>query len=591
MVVHRQIALSWLAPRLCALAVGFGAGVSAQDPFPLPASTGSTPASAPFLLPAGTRQTLVTDLVSLRPQGVPVSFTDWDMVAIDPTNQHAFIPAETSRGAGILRYHFATGAATMLMLGDQTGRREPQVAQFDPAQDDFARFDPCTYTPWGTLITGEEATGGRFFEITNPHDATGPFQVVWHTSIPAVAHEGMRFDEHGWLYFIDEHSSGSIYRFVPSTPGDLSAGQVFVLAVDAFTGNPTRAWSDPANRGVPRVGAARWVPMTTPAGVPRTDTDPFVYVTKTSGRTAADQHNGTPYGRPEDLDVGRLANGNEILYVALTSENVVLGIELVDPSTCIVRQFCDYDTIDLATGGDINPRQNASNPYSGSGPFDNPDNLTVDAFGNVYVVEDNNPGDIWKCVDEDGDGVAESMGRFVSLGIAGAEPTGMIPDPSDPYRFYCCVQHPSSGNDALWAFDTRPYRGAGADLTLRSGVEQQTPNALPGELVKGMASGESVTVALRSDGGAFHLAPFVLLLQENAGFGLTSAAPTVWLDPSQPFYAILGGVARPALPERGASVTLPVPVSAAGLGLAFQAAALNEAGRCVFTDAHVVVVE
>ena len=86
--------------------------------------------------------------------------------------------------------------------------------------------------------------------------------------------------------------------------------------------------------------------------------------------------------------------------------------------------------------------------------FDDPDNLTIDAAGVVYVVEDEDPGDIWKVVDSDRDGVAESMGIWASLGITDSEPTGLVPDPRNPRRFYVVVQHPKNDNDGLWRITT-----------------------------------------------------------------------------------------------------------------------------------------
>ena len=86
----------------------------------------------------------------------------------------------------------------------------------------------------------------------------------------------------------------------------------------------------------------------------------------------------------------------------------------------------------------------------GSAGLTSPDNIAIGHDGTVYIIEDNNPGDIWRATDANDDGVAESVGRWASLGVAGSEPTGMIADPSDPGRFFVVIQHPSSDNDAIW---------------------------------------------------------------------------------------------------------------------------------------------
>ena len=109
------------------------------------------------------------------------------------------------------------------------------------------------------------------------------------------------------------------------------------------------------------------------------------------------------------MAIGTLANGNGAIFVAINSENRVLSIELDGAGTAIVCEFVNFDTINLATGADVNPLQN--DPYTSPGAgtvLDNPDNIAIDAWDSVYVIEDANPGDIWKCVDEDRNGVAEA---------------------------------------------------------------------------------------------------------------------------------------------------------------------------------------
>jgi hypothetical protein len=51
--------------------------------------------------------------------------------------------------------------------------------------------------------------------------------------------------------------------------------------------------------------------------------------------------------------------------------------------------------------------------------------------------------------DADGDGVADIIDLFASLGPFGSEATGFIVDPRGGYLVN--VQHPSSANDALWS--------------------------------------------------------------------------------------------------------------------------------------------
>jgi len=102
-----------------------------------------------------------------------------------------------------------------------------------------------------------------------------------------------------------------------------------------------------------------------------------------------------------------------------------------------------------------------------TGVLNSPDNLSMDALGNVYVIEDapnGSPvgGDIWFIRDTDNDGVAESLDHFLSIRVNGSEATGMIFNPKVPTEFSVAVQHPSSTNlaavpnglgDAIWMFN------------------------------------------------------------------------------------------------------------------------------------------
>lgn len=576
----------------------------AQNSFPLPASASSTTHvenTAPFVVPLRMTQTLVTNRNTLMAQGLPTSLINWDMIALDPSSRYVFVPCENfGGGGGVFRYDTQTGVATVIWHGNNAGvnNRNSNPATFNASTDETAANDPCSWTPWGTIVFGEEATGGRFFECTNPLSPNGPFNIVWHAKIPAVSQEGMRFDAQGNLYFIDEDNSGSIYKYVPVVAGDLSSGQTFVLSIDGYAAHPNAVpaenFNSTSNRLTTRVGPATWVPMTDVNGNQTTTVNPFTFVTAPSGRAAADEVVGTPFGRPEDMDIGRLANGNEVIYVALTSENRVISIELLTGTSCIVRDFVNYDTINLATGMDVNPAQQDpfTNPGGGT-VLNNPDNIAIDAWGGVYVIEDSNPGDVWKCIDADGDGVAESLGLFITLGVGGSEPTGMIFDPNHPYRFLCCVQHPSSGNEAIWAFETRPYAGSNQDLDLLTGISAM-PRTGPGEFVKSAYPLDIVNIQVKSTDNTYTGRPFAVLLQAfGTGSGTVPFLPPLWMSPYYPIVSLVGGPAgnfTAVLPFGGSNTAVQVPAFLSGISVMTQGVVVDQQGRLVLTDGHEVVL-
>lgn len=427
----------------------------------------------PWVAPSGLLQ---TNLLSLRevedevlsplqsivrvPAGNSSSM--FDMIAYDDTGEYLFIPHETPFGAGVSRHDIATRSTEVLFQGNGGG------AESDWSSD-YGAFDPCRYTPNGTLFLAEEWTGeGRVIEVLNPFDAPEDIQVRELDSIANVAHEGINFSlqDNKVIYYIDEWNSGSIYKFVMKRADDYSVGQTFVLKVDAYEGNSADNWDEPSNQNATRTGMATWIPLTNRNGTPISGitnpfrngptNDPRTNENTRGGRPAADDVGATPYGRPEDMEVGELANGNEVLYIAMTSESSVYSVEIIGRNKAKVGKLVD---------GSSTPKNVGFTPTTGI--LNSPDNLAQDAIGNIYIIEDapngsSTGGDIWFARDADNDGVAESLDHFLSIQVDGSEATGMIFNPVKPTEFVVAVQHPDSTNlanvpnglgDAVWKFE------------------------------------------------------------------------------------------------------------------------------------------
>ncbi len=415
--------------------------------------------NSPWQVPAGVSYKNLTSLheiesdptqSTIRVPGLGSGASMTDMNAFDPTGRYIFLPHEVRYGAGLSRYDTKTDRTVNLFHGDMGG-------QGGDWSNDFGAFDPATWTPVDTLLVGEEWSGqGRLFEVVNPMaDVEGGEQIILNelNSIPNVGHEGLRFNHAGTaLYFVDEDRSGSIYKFVPSAPGDYSKGQTFVLRVNGFTGDPSaNAGKYPNNNPAERTGMATWVAMTDISGKALTATDPFDNVTR-GGRAAADELYATPFRRPEDIEVGYLKNGHEVLYFTATEELAVYSVEELGQNRSMVRLAADESTA-----------KNLGYPAT-TGTISSPDNLAQDALGNIYIVEDKPNGDdlggdVWFLRDTDNDGVAESVDHFMSLQVKGAENTGMIFNPANPTQFIINVQHPESTaiengmGDATWLID------------------------------------------------------------------------------------------------------------------------------------------
>jgi len=446
--------------------------------------------NSPWQVPAGISQTNLMSMLevesdvtqSIQRVDAGTSASMFDMLAYDPKGNYIFIPHETPFGAGLSRYDLKNDRSDLLFAGDQAAANCSSQSDCPEWDYDFGAFDPARFTPNGTVIMGEEWAGrGRIVEVMDPF---GPapldpsasslqegvdYRIL--NSIAKVAHEGINFSEkyeNEVIYFIDEWNSGSIYALVLKKKGDYAkGGQTFVLSVDAFAatgGDAAANWNEGPNASAERFGRATWVPLTDKNGNPLPGvTDPFrdgptqdprFNAATRGGRGAADDVGGTPYGRPEDMEISTLPNGNEILYIATTSEQAIISIEILGGNKAYVRQFASRAT-----------PKNVGFPET-TGTLDSPDNLAQDALGNIYVIEDQPNsgsvgGDVWFVRDTDNDGVAESLDHFMSLQVNGSESTGMIFSPKDPSKFVLAVMHPTSVDisvnngfgDAIWEFD------------------------------------------------------------------------------------------------------------------------------------------
>ena len=358
----------------------------------------------------------------------------YDMHTANETGPEAgrylFTVFETSQ-AGIQRTDLTTMMTTTIWAS-------PARA---PALNGHVAFDASRWTPWGSFLTAEESWSdpgkptspyGRLFEVTNPLAAPADIKIVHRDILPRVSHEGLAFDSKNNLYFIDERNDSHIFKFTSTHPdastGDeyFAAGQTFVFRVGDGTVEEA-------------TGAAKWIPLTDINGAALPGA---VIVTDPNGLKAIDGRatpnlptfRGTNFDRPQDVEIKTLKNGRQLLFVATTTNHKVFTIDL---GSNTVKLFADRNTKNMATGRPVGKF------------FANPDNLAIDAEGNIYIVEDQPGGvaDIWFAKDENNDGVAEAVGKWASLSTRGAESSGLYFDKFKPNVAYVNVQHPNSGVD------------------------------------------------------------------------------------------------------------------------------------------------
>jgi len=391
-------------------------------------------ASAPWKLPEGFTQTVVSDESDLNiyPQGR----NDWhDMNVVNETGPSA--------GRYLYRTHEVRLGSDPVIdaIGGSVSVTDLETGNTQLLAQDlgFTALDGIRWTPWGTVLFAEETEGGRLFEIVLNDDMMSAAEIIDRPYVGRLAHEGIDLDTDGNVYVVDEHRGrtsgcdlgqpcgGGIYKFVPHTYGDLSSGDLYVLGI---TSNSRRD----------NTGQGEWLgPI-----------DAF------DARRAGTMAGGVSYQRPEDLEI---IDGK--LYVAITEgprdeygkeyyEGRVIAIDL---ETMQVTNF-------VKAGVNVPVEIGKPGEEGHQTGFDSVDNLAEAPNGDLIMIEDNSPSDIWfASTKTDEFGVSRGVDLFASLTDPGAEGTGIYFSPLDDKTLYVNVQHSAAEDgDATWAI-TRKGKG------------------------------------------------------------------------------------------------------------------------------------
>jgi hypothetical protein len=391
--------------------------------------------TAPWIIPEGYSQSIIADESDLN---IYVG-NDWnDMNTVNETQKHAgryLYHTHEVRGGAIgddgnsLRVDgYSGGAVSVVDL--QTGEAKEIVGR-----DDWEALDGIVWTPWHTILFAEEtitsqrpdpqapqATSGLVYELKlKDGDPTTMESVTVLPKLGSLAHEGLEIDQEGNVYVIDEDKKGSIYKFVPTTYGDLSDGQLYALKV---------------NSG--KTGAAEWMALD-------------MNQVQISARVAAANVGATQFCRPEDLE--RIT---ETLYVALTCEDVDNAANTSGRGAVLAVSLEETPSVKYVVAGGKNaPIENQATGVTG---FAKVDNLATSADGKLWMVEDNDFSDIWvydpASKDANNDGYRDGVHLFASLKDKSAEGTGIYFG-KDPHTLFVNVQHSGTGNDKTMAITNR----------------------------------------------------------------------------------------------------------------------------------------
>ena len=402
-------------------------------------------ASAPWKLPKGYTQTIVSDETDLNIYSE--GRDDWnDMNVVNETGKDAGRYLYRTHEVRLGRDDVVDAIGGSVSVVDlKTGESKVLVQDLN-----YTALDGVRWTPWGTLVFAEETAGGHFFEVELEEDMMTAKAVYDRPQVGRLAHEGIDLDAEGNVYVVDEHRGrtigcenvvpcgGGIYKFVANRYGDLSSGELFVLQVSGADG----------------VGQGKWVGP----------------IDAANARESGSEFGGQSYQRPEDLEVI-----GDVLYVAITEGPRDVETETDAAETNFSQLEFKKElyegrviAINLKTmqvTNFVKPGVNVAIEIGKPGEedhqtgFDSVDNLAETPDGRLMMIEDNKPSDIWVASTEtDNEGASKEVKLFASLTDPEAEGTGIYFSPLDAKTLYVNVQHSAAEDgDGTWAITKKGH--------------------------------------------------------------------------------------------------------------------------------------
>ena len=299
----------------------------------------------------------------------------------------------------LFRTHSLASNAAVSVTDLQNGNATRILAQ----RADWERLDGITFTPSKTLLVGENVKVAEkpdtLASPALPAETKGGlvYEINMTTGVPAVrpalgskAHKGMSFDHLGNLYSVSATNPGYVYRFVPTVPGNYTAGTLSAL------------WAGPN-------GESSWLMLN--QTLIRTDAD-----------EAARQAGATAFSDPEDAEVMIITSPTGAkrsqLFIAETGANRVVSVVLRGSDNTA------FTSVYVAPG--VNAPQD----------FRAPSDIAIDVTYSLWISERNGGGsvetsktqgdDIWVAPANPGSAIqALPIGRVASLTDCDAEPAGL----------------------------------------------------------------------------------------------------------------------------------------------------------------------
>ncbi|MDF2550867.1 MAG: hypothetical protein K0R77_142 [Chryseobacterium sp.] len=283
-------------------------------------------------------------------------------------------------------------------------------------------------TPWGTIVTAEEAVTGNDTNADGNHDygwlveidpvtaqvmshnPSGTKDKLWQMG--KMNHENVVVNNAGTIaYYGEDGGTNLVYKYVMDTPNDLTSGNLYVLKLD-----------QPLSGGNPTGTTATWVQVPNKLQVDQNNT-----------QALASSLGGTAFNGVEDVEISPL-DGK--IYFTAKGLNKVYRLQDNGMTASQVEVFAGG----LTTQYSFNTAQGIKTETWGDGN----DNLTFDELGNLWVLQDGGKNYIW-VIAPDHTAANPKVRLFASM-PAGSEPTGLTFTPDHKFGFFS-VQHPNATID------------------------------------------------------------------------------------------------------------------------------------------------
>jgi uncharacterized protein len=368
------------------------------------------------------------------------AYTDTSVLATVPGNHDytAYVPTEGSSKIGRLSVNHENNPGGVSIVNvhfnEETYLWEEDasvaVDMYTPSLVTTIRNCSGGTTPWNTVITAEENTSG------GDTNGDGYNDVGWLVEIDPVTAEVMDYNNDGakdklWkmgrmnhenviinqagtvAYYGEDGGSHCLYKFVPTTANDFTAGTLYALKLNLGLQNDE-----------PMSSTATWVqvPNATPADC-------------NSVTTVAASLGATNFNGVEDAEISPV---DGMVYFTSKGKNRIYRFKDTSVTGTTVTEFETF------VGGQSYPIETATGTVTVDWEDGN-DNITFDDKGNLWLLQDGGKNYIWVVRPDH----RQSMPHVLlhSSMPAGSEPTGLTFTPDYKYGFFS-VQHPDSGNSA-----------------------------------------------------------------------------------------------------------------------------------------------